>query len=81
MCARAENGPFKITEDLTLRDNEYGWDQAASMIFVDQPINTGCTSSPRHQGLVLPAVPCRALWCTVLGDKCACGVVRIFILR
>ena len=43
MRARAENGPFKIAEDLTLRDNEYGWDQVASMIFVDQPINTGCT--------------------------------------
>lgn len=41
----AENGPFKITEDLELRDSEYGWDQAANIVFVDQPINTGFSYS------------------------------------
>ena len=40
-----ENGPWKITEDLTLEDNPYGWDRAAHMIFVDQPINTGFSYS------------------------------------
>ena len=42
---RAENGPFKITEDLELRESEYGWDQAANIVFVDQPINTGFSYS------------------------------------
>jgi len=42
---RTENGPFKITEDLELRDSEYGWDQAANIVFVDQPINTGFSYS------------------------------------
>lgn len=26
---------------MTLADNPYGWDQHASVIYVDQPINTG----------------------------------------
>lgn len=36
-----ENGPFKITDNLTLEWNEHGWDKASSIIFVDQPIGTG----------------------------------------
>ena len=36
-----ENGPFSITKDLTLEETPYGWDTAATMIYVDQPINTG----------------------------------------
>ncbi|KAI5054830.1 hypothetical protein GOP47_0029975 [Adiantum capillus-veneris] len=40
-----ENGPYKITNDLTLTWNDYGWDKAASIIFVDQPIGTGFSYS------------------------------------
>lgn len=36
-----EMGPFQITKDLSLVWNEYGWDQASNLIFVDQPIGTG----------------------------------------
>lgn len=36
-----ENGPYTLTHNLTLKDNPYGWDQHASVIYVDQPINTG----------------------------------------
>eukprot|EP00253_Pinus_taeda_P033117 PITA_33117 len=36
-----ENGPFKITDNLTLIWNEYGWDKASNIIFVDQPTGTG----------------------------------------
>ncbi|XP_057530574.1 serine carboxypeptidase-like [Amaranthus tricolor] len=40
-----ENGPFKIAKNLSLVWNEYGWDQAANIIFVDQPIGTGFSYS------------------------------------
>lgn len=41
----AENGPFKINKDLSLRESDYGWDKAHNMIFVDQPIGTGFSYS------------------------------------
>ena len=41
----AEQGPYKINADLTLRDNPDGWDVAHNMIFVDQPIGTGYSYS------------------------------------
>ncbi|KAL2937224.1 Serine carboxypeptidase-like 49 [Bienertia sinuspersici] len=40
-----ENGPFKIANNLSLVWNEHGWDQAANLIFVDQPIGTGFSYS------------------------------------
>lgn len=40
-----ENGPFKITENLDLVWNDYGWDQVSSIIFVDQPVGTGFSYS------------------------------------
>eukprot|EP00249_Psilotum_nudum_P018317 c26745_g1_i1 orf=515-2047(-) len=40
-----ENGPFQITDNLTLVWNDYGWDKASSIIFVDQPIGTGFSYS------------------------------------
>ncbi|KAI5083732.1 hypothetical protein GOP47_0003475 [Adiantum capillus-veneris] len=40
-----ENGPFQITDNLTLTWNEHGWDKASSIIFVDQPVGTGFSYS------------------------------------
>ncbi|CAI9302939.1 unnamed protein product, partial [Lactuca saligna] len=40
-----ENGPFKIGDNLTLVWNEYGWDQASNLIYVDQPTGTGFSYS------------------------------------
>ncbi|GJZ89880.1 serine carboxypeptidase-like protein [Tanacetum coccineum] len=36
-----ENGPFKIEKNSSLSWNEYGWDQASNLLFVDQPTGTG----------------------------------------
>ncbi|CAL1366911.1 unnamed protein product [Linum trigynum] len=36
-----ENGPFKLNNDLSLRWNDYGWDTASNILFVDQPTGTG----------------------------------------
>ncbi|OAO90238.1 hypothetical protein AXX17_AT5G22470 [Arabidopsis thaliana] len=36
-----ENGPFTISEDLSLSWNSYGWDKISNLIYVDQPIRTG----------------------------------------
>ncbi|GLT80762.1 hypothetical protein SLA2020_521850 [Shorea laevis] len=36
-----EMGPFHITQNLSLVWNDYGWDQASNILFVDQPIGTG----------------------------------------
>ena len=40
-----ENGPFTINKDLSLKTNPYGWDVASSIIYVDQPVNTGFSYS------------------------------------
>ncbi|KAL9322735.1 hypothetical protein ACSQ67_010788 [Phaseolus vulgaris] len=36
-----ENGPFQLTKNLSLVWNDYGWDKASNIIFVDQPTGTG----------------------------------------
>ncbi|KAK7354781.1 hypothetical protein VNO80_20267 [Phaseolus coccineus] len=36
-----ENGPFHIANNLSLLWNDYGWDQASNILFVDQPTGTG----------------------------------------
>ncbi|KAL1213364.1 Serine carboxypeptidase-like 47 [Cardamine amara subsp. amara] len=36
-----ENGPFTISEDLSLSRNEFGWDKVSNIIYVDQPVGTG----------------------------------------
>ena len=40
-----ENGPYALRRDenreVVVDETEFGWDRAATMIFVDQPINTG----------------------------------------
>eukprot|EP00252_Welwitschia_mirabilis_P002312 TRINITY_DN1222_c0_g1_i1.p1 TRINITY_DN1222_c0_g1~~TRINITY_DN1222_c0_g1_i1.p1 ORF type:complete len:512 (-),score=71.96 TRINITY_DN1222_c0_g1_i1:197-1732(-) len=40
-----ENGPFKITDNITLVWNDYGWDKVANLIYVDQPTGTGFSYS------------------------------------
>lgn len=37
----AENGPYKINDDLTLRDNPYSWHKVANLLVVEQPAGTG----------------------------------------
>ncbi|CAI8616360.1 unnamed protein product [Vicia faba] len=36
-----ENGPFQIANNLSIVWNDYGWDKASNILFVDQPIGTG----------------------------------------
>ncbi|KAB1219028.1 Serine carboxypeptidase-like 49 [Morella rubra] len=44
-----ENGPFAIADNLTLVWNEYGWDKASNLLYVDQPTGTGFSyTSDRH---------------------------------
>ncbi|CAM8967168.1 unnamed protein product [Rhodiola kirilowii] len=40
-----ENGPFTINSDLSLKWNDFGWDTASNILFVDQPIGTGFSYS------------------------------------
>jgi serine carboxypeptidase-like clade 4 len=40
-----ENGPFKIADNLSLVWNDYGWDKASNLIYVDQPTGTGFSYS------------------------------------
>ncbi|XP_062017571.1 serine carboxypeptidase-like [Rosa rugosa] len=36
-----ENGPFQIANNLSLSWNDYGWDKASNLLYVDQPVGTG----------------------------------------
>ncbi|XP_030930333.1 serine carboxypeptidase-like [Quercus lobata] len=36
-----ENGPFSIANNMSLVWNEYGWDKASNLLYVDQPTGTG----------------------------------------
>ncbi|XP_073155993.1 serine carboxypeptidase-like isoform X2 [Henckelia pumila] len=40
-----ENGPFKITKNLSLTWNKFGWDKVSNIIYVDQPTGTGFSYS------------------------------------
>ncbi|KAJ8751463.1 hypothetical protein K2173_016677 [Erythroxylum novogranatense] len=40
-----ENGPYQITGNLSLEWNDYGWDRASNLIYVDQPTGTGFSYS------------------------------------
>ncbi|XP_024982066.1 serine carboxypeptidase-like [Cynara cardunculus var. scolymus] len=46
-----ENGPFKITNNLSLVWNDYGWDKVSNIIFVDQPTGTGFSYSSSDQDI------------------------------
>ncbi|CAI2369342.1 unnamed protein product [Moneuplotes crassus] len=45
-----ENGPWTINEDLSLKTNPYSWNEAANVLYVDQPLGTGfsTTTNPDH---------------------------------
>lgn len=50
MAVFYENGPFTINEDLSLKKNEFSWNNKANLVFIDQPLGTGfsrCTN-PMH---------------------------------
>ncbi|KAL6199862.1 hypothetical protein ACLB2K_029644 [Fragaria x ananassa] len=40
-----ENGPFHIANNLSLTWNDYGWDKASNLLYVDQPTGTGFSYS------------------------------------
>ncbi|PKU80225.1 serine carboxypeptidase-like [Dendrobium catenatum] len=40
-----ENGPFNIADNMSLVWNEFGWDKASNLIYVDQPTGTGFSYS------------------------------------
>ncbi|KAF5189432.1 Carboxypeptidase [Thalictrum thalictroides] len=46
-----ENGPFQIADNLSLVWNEYGWDQASNLLYVDQPTGTGFSYSSDRRDL------------------------------
>ena len=39
--AMMEIGPYRVNEDGTLRIQEGGWDEFASVLFIDNPVGTG----------------------------------------
>ncbi|KAL6074662.1 Carboxypeptidase [Balamuthia mandrillaris] len=37
----AENGPYTVNKDLSLKLNPYSWNSFANLLYVDQPVGTG----------------------------------------
>ncbi|KAK9126606.1 hypothetical protein Scep_015452 [Stephania cephalantha] len=46
-----ENGPFTIAKNMSLLWNEYGWDKASNLLYVDQPTGTGFSYSSDKRDL------------------------------
>ncbi|NP_001313085.1 serine carboxypeptidase-like precursor [Nicotiana tabacum] len=40
-----ENGPFKLSNNMSLVWNDFGWDKVSNLIYVDQPTGTGFSYS------------------------------------
>ena len=45
-----ENGPYTINPDLTLKRNDFSWNNKANLLFIDQPVGTGFSNpqNPLH---------------------------------
>ncbi|KAI3705480.1 hypothetical protein L1987_75718 [Smallanthus sonchifolius] len=46
-----ENGPFHLTNNLSLVWNDYGWDKVSNIIYIDQPIGTGFSYSSSEKDI------------------------------
>ncbi|KAH6814015.1 SERINE CARBOXYPEPTIDASE-LIKE 49 [Perilla frutescens var. frutescens] len=46
-----ENGPFHLAKDSSLVWNDFGWDQASNLIYIDQPTGTGFSYSTSKDDL------------------------------
>lgn len=44
-----ENGPWHVNDDLTLRKNPYSWNEVANVIYVDQPLGSGFSSTQKPE--------------------------------
>ncbi|KAK7039320.1 carboxypeptidase [Favolaschia claudopus] len=40
-----ENGPLRVTGDYSIVDNPYSWDKLADIVYVDQPVGVGYSTS------------------------------------
>eukprot|EP00193_Tetraselmis_chui_P018622 CAMPEP_0177770264 /NCGR_PEP_ID=MMETSP0491_2-20121128/10822_1 /TAXON_ID=63592 /ORGANISM="Tetraselmis chuii, Strain PLY429" /LENGTH=498 /DNA_ID=CAMNT_0019287447 /DNA_START=178 /DNA_END=1674 /DNA_ORIENTATION=+ len=56
LAVLVENGPWHVNHNMTLSETPYGWDVANTMIFVDQPINTGFSYSEADEDRVYDEV-------------------------
>ena len=43
-----ENGPWTINKDLTLKRNDYSWNKISNLLYVDQPLGTGFSSTNKR---------------------------------
>jgi cathepsin A (carboxypeptidase C) len=43
-----ENGPFTVSDNLTLILNPYSWNSKADLMFIDQPIGTGFSTGTNY---------------------------------
>ena len=48
----AENGPYRINADLTLRDNPYSWNNISNLLVIEQPAGTGLSFVEKKEGYV-----------------------------